>query len=60
MDSKNLKSLKKELLTLLKKDALRKGRFILSSGKISNYYIDGRIITLDPKGAYLVDRKSVV
>jgi len=50
---KNLKQLKKELLVLLKKEALRRGRFILSSGKTSNYYLDGRIITLDPKGAYL-------
>jgi orotate phosphoribosyltransferase len=26
----------------------------LSSGKISNYYLDGRLITLTPEGAYLV------
>ena len=42
------------MLTLLKKEALKKGRFVLSTGKASNYYLDGRIITLTPEGAYLV------
>ena len=42
------------MLVLLKKEALKKGRFVLSSGKVSNYYLDGRIITLTPEGAYLV------
>ena len=27
---------------------------MLSSGKVSNYYLDGRVITLSPQGAYLV------
>ncbi|MCM8781100.1 MAG: orotate phosphoribosyltransferase, partial [Candidatus Omnitrophica bacterium] len=44
---------KKRLLMLLKKEAFKKGRFVLSSGRISNYYLDGRIITLTPEGAYL-------
>lgn len=38
----------------MKKEALKEGRFILSSGKVSNYYLDGRIITLTPEGAFLV------
>ena len=46
--------LKAKLLALLKKEALKTGKFILSSGKTSNYYLDGRIITLTPEGAYLV------
>lgn len=50
----NIKELKRRLLALLKKEALKKGRFVLSSGKTSNYYLDGRIITLTPEGAYLV------
>jgi orotate phosphoribosyltransferase len=54
MDTKKLNELRKELLVLLKKKVLKRGRFVLSSGKISNYYLDGRIITLTPKGAYLV------
>jgi len=54
MKPETIKALKKKLLALLKKEALKKGRFVLSSGKISNYYLDGRIITLTPEGAYLV------
>lgn len=54
MAKEGLKELKAKLLALLKKEALKKGRFVLSSGKISNYYLDGRIITLTPEGAYLV------
>ncbi|MCM8795792.1 MAG: orotate phosphoribosyltransferase [Candidatus Omnitrophica bacterium] len=50
----SLVGLKKRLLCLLKKEALKKGKFILSSGKTSNYYLDGRVITLDAEGAYLV------
>ena len=46
--------LKTRLAALLKKEALRKGSFVLSSGKTSNYYLDGRVITLTPEGAYLV------
>ncbi|RKY30848.1 MAG: orotate phosphoribosyltransferase [Candidatus Omnitrophota bacterium] len=49
----NLKKLKAELRNLLQKKALKKGRFVLSSGKISNYYLDGRLITLSGQGAYL-------
>ena len=39
---------------LLEKEALKRGQFTLSSGKTSNYYLDGRIITLTPEGAFLV------
>jgi orotate phosphoribosyltransferase len=49
-----IKKLKKKLFLLLKKEALKKGRFVLSSGRVSNYYLDGRIITLSAEGAYLV------
>jgi orotate phosphoribosyltransferase len=45
--------LKNQLLVLLKKEAFKKGKFTLSSGKISDYYLDGRIITLTPEGSYL-------
>ncbi len=54
MERIELKVLKQRLLELLKKEALKKGRFVLSSGKVSNYYLDGRIITLTPEGAFLV------
>jgi orotate phosphoribosyltransferase len=34
--------------------ALRYGDFTLSSGAKSNYYFDGRLISLNPEGAYLL------
>ena len=54
MDKEDIKELKEKLLTLLNKEALRRGKFVLSSGKESSYYLDGRVITLSPEGAYLV------
>ncbi len=50
----NIAELKAKLAELLKKEALKKGDFTLSSGKKSSYYLDGRVITLTPEGAYLV------
>jgi len=50
----NLKDLKEKLHSLLEKEALKRGNFVLSSGKTSNYYLDGRVITLTPEGSYLV------
>ena len=40
-------------MALLKKEAFKRGKFVLSSGKTSDYYLDGRVITLTPEGAYL-------
>lgn len=54
MQNQAIVVLKKQLFDLLEKDALKKGSFVLSSGKTSTYYLDGRIITLTPQGAYLV------
>lgn len=54
MSQNNISKWKIKLLGFLKKEAFKKGRFVLSSGKASNYYLDGRIITLTPEGAYLV------
>jgi len=53
MKDTKIESFKADLLALLKKDALKKGKFVLSSGKTSNYYLDGRIITMTPEGAFL-------
>ena len=36
--------------------ALQYGEFTLSSGAKSDYYFDGRLVTLDAEGAYLVGR----
>ena len=54
MAKMEIEDLKAGLLALLKREALKRGKFVLSSGKTSNYYLDGRIITLTPEGAYLV------
>ncbi len=45
---------KKELLTLLRKNAVLRKRIKLSSGKVSNFYIDVRKVSLSPKGVYLI------
>jgi orotate phosphoribosyltransferase len=47
---------KAELLALLKKKSVFYGDFTLSSGAKSNYYVDCRLTTLDPNGAWLVGR----
>ena len=53
MEKAKLQRLKAELLQILKKEAFFKEKIVLSSGKTSDYYIDGRIVTLSPEGAYL-------
>ena len=47
---------KRELLKLLKKDAYLKKRVKLASGRISNFYIDVRKVSLNPKGVYLISQ----
>ncbi len=54
MEDKNLQELKVKLLAMMKQEAFKRGNFVLSSGKTSTYYLDGRVITLTPEGAYLV------
>ena len=51
-----INKLREELLKLLKKEALRVGEIVLSSGKTSSFYLDGRCVTLNAKGAYLSAR----
>ena len=36
--------------------ALQYGEFVLSSGAKSNYYFDGRLISLHPEGSYLLGK----
>lgn len=38
-------------------EALQKGNFALSSGKKSQYYFDGRKVTLSPEGSFLISQK---
>ena len=47
---------KAQLLQILKKEAFFKGKFILSSGKESSFYLDARLVTLSAPGAYLTGR----
>ena len=42
------------LALALQRGALRYGDFTLSSGRHSSYYFDGRLLSLDPEGAYLL------
>lgn len=44
------------LLELVKTIALSRGHFILASGKESTYYLDGRLVSLSPEGAYLTGK----
>jgi orotate phosphoribosyltransferase len=45
---------KSALLKLLQRKSVFRGDFTLSSGAKSNYYVDCRLTTLDPEGAWLV------
>jgi len=42
-----------ELLHLMRAKSLFLGEIVLSSGKKSNYYLDCKLTTLDPQGAFL-------
>lgn len=51
--SESLMGHKEELRELLRRKSLKYGKFILSSGKESDYYLDCKLTTLDPEGALL-------
>lgn len=51
-----IKECKARLLELIKEKALKVGKFVLSSGKESDYYLDERVVTLSAEGAYLTAR----
>ena len=52
-----LTELAERLLQLaLAKGALRYGDFTLTSGRKSGYYFDGRLLSLEPEGAYLIGK----
>jgi len=48
--------LKERLKKIIKEKAIVYKEVKLSSGKKSNYYIDGKLITLSPEGIYLVSK----
>lgn len=45
---------KTKLLSLLREKSVCYGEFVLSSGSRSTYYVDCKLTTLDPEGAWLV------
>ncbi|MHC1631212.1 MAG: orotate phosphoribosyltransferase [Methanotrichaceae archaeon] len=47
---------RERLRELVQEKALRVGKVTLSSGKVSDYYIDARRVVLDPEGAYLTGK----
>lgn len=47
---------RRRLLEILKEKAVTFGDFTLASGRKSSYYIDARLVTLHPEGAYLIAR----
>ncbi len=51
-----LESLQQQLLDLLVKFAYKEGDFTLSSGQQSDYYINGKQVTLLPDGALAIGR----
>ncbi len=47
-------SMTSELLDIVRRDAVKFGKFVLASGKESDLYMDLRKVTLQPKGAFLI------
>ena len=57
--TEELASLRAELHTLLAERAFQFGDFLLTSGRRSDYYVDGKQVTLDGRGLYLVARLAL-
>ena len=53
-DSELSETLDRLLALALERGAIKYGDFTLTSGKKSSYYFDGRLLSLDPEGAYLI------
>src|SRR5438132_6986662 len=47
-------SLKEQLWALLQKKSIYRGEFTLASGAKSDFYVDARLTTFDPRGACLI------
>jgi orotate phosphoribosyltransferase len=52
--TRSVKDMKSRLRQLIREKAYKEGEFKLASGKTSNYYINGKMVTLDPEGLLLV------
>jgi len=57
MEEQNLQDEREKLRQLIIREAYFKEKVTLSSGKKSDYYIDARLVTLNPLGAYLCSRQ---
>ena len=51
---KDTKELKDKLLTIITEQSYKEGKFILVSGKESNYYLDGKMTSLDAEGGTII------
>ncbi|MBI3590654.1 MAG: orotate phosphoribosyltransferase [Candidatus Melainabacteria bacterium] len=51
---KDTNTLKDKLLSILAKQSYKEGKVVLVSGKESNYYIDGKLTSLDAEGGTLI------
>jgi len=52
----NTSVIRERLFSLIKEEAYHAGPITLASGKVSDYYIDARAVTLSSEGAYCVGR----
>lgn len=50
----NIQEAKTKLLAIIKRDAYFREKITLSSGKESDYYIDARLVTLNPQAVELI------
>ena len=58
-DSELSETLDRLLALALERGAIKYGDFTLTSGKKSSYYFDGRLLSLDPEGAYLISQAII-
>jgi len=52
--SENTSQNRERLLSLIRERAYRSGEIKLSSGKVSDFYFDGKMVELMPEGAHLI------
>ena len=58
-DGELSETLDRLLALALERGAIKYGDFTLTSGKKSSYYFDGRLLSLDPEGAYLISQAII-
>ena len=58
-DSELSETLDRLLALALERGAIKYGDFTLTSGKKSSYYFDGRLLSLDPEGAFLISQAII-